>query len=80
MTFDAVMQSKGARLSVAAGIARLFEEGTLFHFEIETEVGEVIFEGIRPLRFEAEAHGFDVSQILEPGEVTRVKMSVEPPV
>jgi hypothetical protein len=62
-----------SRFVVPPEVANLFEGHTLFHFDIDLDTGEEIFEGPREMRQD----GFELGRTVEDGQPLFVRMAVE---
>src|ERR1700751_5595554 len=73
VVFKVSFPSQSSRFVVPPNVANLFRGRSVFRFEIESDRGEQIFEGIRAVN----PDGFDLGRTIDPGEQLVVHMEVE---
>jgi hypothetical protein len=73
VVFKISFPSQVSRFVVPPGIANIFRGCSLFHFDIESDTGEQIFEGIRAVQ----PDGFDLGRTIDPGKRLLVQMEAE---
>jgi hypothetical protein len=73
VVFDVSFPSPISRFIVPPIVANLFREDSQFHFEIESDDCELIFEGVTSM----EPDGFELERTVSPGERLKVHMELE---
>jgi hypothetical protein len=75
VVFEISFPTPTCRFVVPPAVANLFSQDSVVHFEIESDNGELIFEGTAAMK----PDGFDLGRTVDPGTRLSVQMEVVAP-